>query len=348
MHTPKFRVKRVDIVIWSGGALLLIVGLLVLMFAFEMPVQESDPAPDYNRFRTIYEPSSAASLSDGRIVIVEDESLRPLHLLTPDSTLDFQSKALTTASLIDVVSGKGKAEKLDDLEGLAIDKQDTVYAITSHSRTASGKRTPGREKLVRFRLDGNEIVDLRVYTDLTGELAAAFPALDRAVRERTVKQSKDLNIEALGLSADGRRLLIGLRSPVVDGRALIVVVENRDDVFERGGLPLFAPEPWYLDLDKGGIRALAYDPELEGYLIISQREDQKGKPFKLWFWPGDPAVKPRRVSIAGVENINRAEGITPIVQNGERRLMIVFDDGNRLRRIGGHYRIVDYADLGIE
>ena len=87
---------------------------------------------------------------------------------------------------------------------------------------------------------------------------------------------------------------------------------------------------------------------MKGYLIISQREDPKGKPFKLWFWSGDPAVAPQRVSIAGVENINRAEGITPIVQDGERRLMIVFDDGNRLRRIGGHYRIVDYADLGIE
>ena len=348
MDTPKFRVKRVDIVTWSGGALLLIVGLLVLMFAFEMPVQESNPAPDYNRFLTIFEPSAAASLSDGRIVIVEDESHKPLHLLTPDPKLGYQSRTISTASLIDVVSGKGEVEKLDDLEGLAIDKHDTIYAITSHSRTASGKRTPGREKLIRFRLDGSEIVDLRVYTDLTEELAAALPPLDQAIRERKVKQGKDLNVEALGLSADGRRLLIGLRSPVVDGRALIVVVENRDDVFDRGGLPLFAPEPWYLDLDKGGIRALAYDPELNGYLIISQREDQKGKPFKLWFWSGDPALAPQRVSIAGVENINRAEGITPIIQDGERRLMIVFDDGNRLRRIGGHYRIVDYADLGIE
>jgi len=147
---------------------------------------------------------------------------------------------------------------------------------------------------------------------------------------------------------DGRQLLIGLRSPVIDDKALIVVIENPDEVFEQGGLPLFAPEPWYLDLDKGGIRALTYDPELEGYLIVSRREDKKGKPFKLWFWSGDPAVAPERVSIAGVENINRAEGITPFIQDGERRLLIVFDDGNRLRRIGGHYRIVDYADLGIE
>ncbi|MGB5518943.1 MAG: hypothetical protein WBO73_10835 [Gammaproteobacteria bacterium] len=53
MDTPRFRVKRVDIVIWSGGALLLILGLLVLMFAFEMPVQEEAPAQDYNRFRAI-------------------------------------------------------------------------------------------------------------------------------------------------------------------------------------------------------------------------------------------------------------------------------------------------------
>jgi len=71
-------------------------------------------------------------------------------------------------------------------------------------------------------------------------------------------------------------------------------------------LPLVAPKSWYLDLDNGRIRALAYDPELEGYLIVSRREDKKGKPFKLWFWSGDPAVAPQRVSIASVENINRA------------------------------------------
>ncbi len=347
MNTPRLRVKRVDIVIWSGGALLLILGLLVLVFAFEIPVQESDPAPDYNRFLAIFEPSAAASLSDGRVVVVEDESHKALHLLTPDLTLGFQSRTISTASLIDVLSGKSEVEKLDDLEGLAIDKHDTIYAITSHSPTESGKRKSGREKLIRFRLDGSEIVDLRVYQDLIEELAAALPPLDQAVHERKVK-GRELNIEALGLSADGRRLLIGLRSPVIDDRALIVVVENPDDVFEQGGLVLFAPEPWYLDLDRGGIRALTYDPELEGYLIVSRREDKKGKPFTLWFWSGDPAVKPQRVSIAGVENINRAEGITPIVQDGERRLLIVFDDGNRLRRIGAHYRIVDYADLAVQ
>lgn len=348
MDAPRLCIKRVDVVILSGGALLLLIGILVLTFAFEAPVEEADPAPDYNRFLTIFEPSAAASLSDGRVVVVEDESHRPLHVLRPDRTLGFQSSAISTASLVDVVSGESEVEKLEDLEGLAIDKHDCIYAITSHSRTGSGKRKSGREKLIRFCLDGGEVVDLRVHQDLTEELAAAFPPLDQAAREREVKEGKELNIEALGLSADGRRLLIGLRTPVIDDRALIVVLENPDDVFEQGARPLFAPEPWYLDLDKGGIRSLTYDPELEGYLIISRREDKKGKPFKLWFWSGDPAVEPERVSIAGAENINRAEGITSIVQDGERRLLIVFDDGHRLRRIGGHYRIIDYADLGIE
>jgi hypothetical protein len=347
MDKLKFRVKPVDIVIWSGGVLLLTAGLLLITFAFDMP-QETVPAQDYNRFLAISEPSAAASLSDGRIVVVEDESLKPLHLLTPDSSFGFKSRAIGTKSLMDSLSGNSGIEKLDDLEGLVIDKHDTVYAITSHSRTASGKRKSAREKLIRFRLEGSEIVDLRVYENLTEELAAALPLLGQAIHERKVKEGNGLNIEALELSFDGRRLLIGLRAPVINDKALIVVVENPDDVFKHGGLPLFAPEPFYLDLDKGGIRALTYDPDLEGYLIVSRREDKKGKPFKLWFWSGDPAVAPERISIAGVENINRAEGITPIVQDGERRLLIVFDDGNRMRRIGGHYRIVDYADLSIE
>ena len=347
-NKPVFQMKSVDAVIWSGGALLLTLGLLVLTFAFDNPAYQLQTAPDFNRFLTVYEPSAVAGLSDGRLVVVEDEAHKPLHLLTPNPSLGFQSEAIINSSLTDILSGNAKKERLDDLEGLAIDGRDYVYAITSHARTESGKRKGGREKLVRFRIDGNDLVDLRVFDGLIEELAAAHESLDKAVRERTAKKGKGLNIEALGLDAEGRRLLIGLRSPVVDKQALVVVIDNPDEVFERGARPRFASEPWYLDLDKGGIRALTYDPELQGYLIVSRREDKKGKPFKLWFWSGDPAAKPKRVTIADVENINRAEGITPFLQNGERRLLIAFDNGDRLRRIGGHYRIVDYAELAMD
>jgi hypothetical protein len=343
-----FPARRADVIIWSGGALLLFVGLMVLTFAFQPPSSVPETAPDFNRLLAIYEPSAVASLGDGRIVVAEDESGKPLHLLTSNATLGFQSEPLTTSLLTDVLSGKGKGGKLDDLEGMAVDGRDFIYAVTSHSRTGSGKREAGREKLIRFRVEGTEIADLKVFDGLFDVLAEAHRSLDKAARNRKVGSGEALNIEALGFDASGERLLVGLRSPVVDGHGLIIVIENPDDIFERGARPVIAQEPWFLDLEKGGIRGLVYDPQLEGHLIISRREDKKAKPFKLWFWNGDLAQKPQRVRIADVDNIERAEGITPILQGDARRLLIVFDDGNALRRIGAHYQIFDYDDLDIE
>lgn len=127
-----------------------------------------------------------------------------------------------------------------------------------------------------------------------------------------------------------------------------MAIENPNDIFEKGAAPLITENPWFLSLRKGGIRSLAYDDRLGGYFIISHREDKKGKVFKLWLWKGGTDDRPKRITIDNIDSIDRAEGITPFVDGDERRLLIAFDDGNALRRIGANYQIVDYEDLIIE
>ena len=71
------------------------------------------------------------------------------------------------------------------------------YAITSFSRTDEGFEKGNREKLVRFRVDGDRLVDGRVVRGLKRALTGRHPALARAAAVRDVKNGGGLNIESL-------------------------------------------------------------------------------------------------------------------------------------------------------
>ena len=57
---------------------------------------------------------------------------------------------------------------------------------------------------------------------------------------------------------------------------------------------------------------------------------------------------PRRVRIPHKIDLNHAEGITPIRQDGFNGILIVFDDGNAFKRKGGHYLLLSYDQLKID
>ena len=60
------------------------------------------------------------------------------------------------------------------------------------------------------------------------------------------------------------------------------------------------------------------------------------------------AQAPRRVRIPHKKDLNHAEGITPIRQDGFNGILIVFDDGNAFKRKGGHYLLLSYDQLKID
>ena len=125
---------------------------------------------------------------------------------------------------------------------------------------------------------------------------AAHPALKEAAEVADVKDGNGLNIEGLAFDAGGERLLVGFRGPLVDGKAMLVAIENVDEVFDKGAEPRIADEAILLDLGGDGIRGMTYDPRLEGFLIISGPLEQvEDVPFRLWFWsrPGGAAAAAR-------------------------------------------------------
>lgn len=287
----------------------------------------------------IYEPSAIQQLPDGRFLVVEDEKTQPFSLVTIHADGSVASSPLATTT--------PDFNELDDLEGLAMDSAGFIYAITSHSRNKSGAEKKSREKLVRFRIEGDRAVAPVVVTKLKAALTAAHPVLATAAAVSDVKADGGLNIEALEMAPDRQRLLIGLRSPLLERRAIIASIENPTAVFAAGEAPRIAPRLVTLDLGGHGIRGLSYVPALKGYLVVSGPVAREQVQFQLWFWSGQAAERPRRVSVPGLAGFEHAEGVSPATIDGRQRIVIVSDDGSRKDGRFARYLLLDPGQLQI-
>jgi hypothetical protein len=288
-------------------------------------------------------------LADGRFIVVEDEQRHPIDLLTLQQDGRFSAAALFPKELFDKDGPAAEFRKLDDLEALDVDDRGRVYALTSHSRTGKGNAKQEREKLVRFEVDGDELRDPRVVQDLKKQLMAAHPVLKAAAEIEDVKDGNGLNIEGLAFDAERARLLVGFRGPLVDGKAMLVAIENVDEVFETGAEPRIAQGAILLDLGGEGIRGMTHDPRLDGFLIIGGPLEQvEDVPFHLWFWQGQADQPPRRVTVPGLNGFEHAEGITQARWRGEERILIVSDDGDMDAGKSAQYLMLDYDQLVIK
>jgi hypothetical protein len=301
----------------------------------------NESSPAFKPLPGIYEPSAIQQLPDGRFLVVEDEKEHPFSLVTVGADGAVRTEALT-AGLLQMFS---PFWKLDDLEGLAVDRAGWVYGITSHSRDDDGDEKKSREKLVRFRVEGERVVDPKVVGGLKQALASRHPVLAAASEVRDVKECGGLNIEALEVSPDGQRLMIGFRSPLRDGRALIASVENASEVFDSDAVPRIAPLLQELDLGGHGIRGLSYVPSLGAYLVVGGPTSREPANFDLWRWSGRSGEPAHRVTVPGLRGFEKAEGVSPAVVGGVERIIIVSDDGNRdAGRAAGHL-LLDPAQL---
>ena len=289
----------------------------------------------------IYEPSAIQQLPDGRFLVVEDEREHPLSLVEIGADGTVNSRALAPGWF----EGNDTFWKLDDLEGLTLDSAGFVYAITSHSRDGDGEQKKSRDKLVRFRIDGNRVEAPLVAKGLRAALLAAHPVLASAAEIGDVKGGGGLNIEALEMAPDRSRLLIGFRSPLLGGQALIASLGNPVGLFEAGEPPHVLPRLDRLDLGGDGLRGMGWVPALNGYVLISGPVARQQVPFQLWFWGGMTGQPARRITVPGHPGFEHAEGVSPAILDGRPRLVIVSDDGSREQKRYGRYLVLDIARL---
>jgi hypothetical protein len=140
-----------------------------------------------------------------------------------------------------------------------------------------------------------------------------------------------LDIQGLAAHRDGRGLLIGLRGPTRDGKALVIPFDNADRVLLGIARAAFG-EPIPLDLGGRGIASLDWVPGLHSYFVVGAPAPGVEGSWKLYRWSGDAGTSPVFVQDVG------GDGFEPEAMAASpdgRRLVLLSDDGDRLLDVAG-------------
>ena len=295
-----------------------------------------------NMFNGVFEPSAVQQLPDGKLLIAEDEPNHAFSIISIDKTGRFvEDEALDTRVIT------GFKRRLSDLEALARDEEGFIYALTSHSRTRKGNRSPDREHLMRFKIQDGNVLGLTSYDNLTQVLETDHKLHD-LIRERTKAEVSfdEINIEGMAFDPVKKRLVLGFRDPEFNNMAFVAFISNPKDVFERNAKPEF-DEVAVIDIDGGGIRSLNYDPVLKTYVIANEVKDENGQNFsQLWTWSGNPTDEPQKISLPNLQHITNVEAVDSIIVNGKPQMILMGDEGNASQKITAKYMLVDYSQLG--
>lgn len=211
---------------------------------------------------------------------------------------------------------------IEDIEGMTTDGP-SFYVVSSQSRP----KAITMEGLVRFKFDhrSQSIAAAESISGLKKFLVENVAEL----RQTGEKNGKDggLNIEGLAWDPRGGRLLLGLRSPIVDGHALVVPLRLRDrgGAFSLDNLEVENSKAIRLPLGGVGIRGIEYDGRAKVFRIISgAAENQDQTDFVLWEWNGSeqqPTVRETK----RFEKSLKPEGVARATAGGHDFLIVVFD-----------------------
>lgn len=269
------------------GILMLLTVQVVTYIMPMISISETVHAPMISNqretFDAIYESSGIGKLPDGRVLVIKGEDKRALSIIEVQADGTVKEDDMLDTVLLDAFN-----VRLEDLEALTIDKEGVVYAITSFRRTNRGRRIQAKERLIRFKVEENRIVEPKVYRGLGDFIATS--GINKA--------GANIAIEGLTFDAKEQRLLVAFSSPVAEGKAIVMVIENPRELFTTNAEIKVSTKPQLLDLDGAGILSITYDSYLKGYLVSSKPSESNHESHsRLWFWDGKSTSKPRRAML---------------------------------------------------
>lgn len=261
------------------------------------------------------DPSGAVALGGGRLAVADDED----NLLRI-----YQRSGKGPLRAIDVSTALGGGDAEDEVDFEAATRiGDVAYWVASHARTRSGKFDQRRMAFVASRLpsmSGTFSVVGEPYRNLRDDLLAAPALVDLGLKSASqlpAGHAGALNIEGMTATPD-RRLLLGFRGPTPGGRALVVPIDNPEQI-PWGSAPKFG-QPLLLDLGGLGIRALSW---WKGRYLISAGPSDRGElALYSWLGPGHPVV----LILSDLRGLNPEAFYTP--EDGDD-ILVLSDDGTR-------------------
>ena len=213
------------------------------------------------------------------------------------------------------------ATSIVDLEGITSDGTH-FYVVGSQSK-ATGTDQAG---LARFTFDAasQRAVGTQSASGLKKFLADNVAELKGL--ENTKYKDGGINVEGIAWDPQNKRLLLGLRSPVVDGQALIVPLKLRDAgaAFSFDNLEVEGRKALRVPLNGAGIRSIEYDEAKKAFFLITGAGPNSEKmDFKLWEWSGTEAPALREMNT--FDRRLKPEGITRVANGDKDFVFIVFD-----------------------
>ena len=209
-----------------------------------------------------------------------------------------------------------------DLEGITTDGV-YFYVVGSQSKPTGGDLT-GLARF-KFNAENQQVADTQSISGLKKFLADNVDEL-RGMHD-TSYDDGGINVEGLAWDPSGKRLLLGLRSPVVDGQALIVPLKLRDPqgAFSFDNMEVEGRKAIRLALGGAAIRSMEYDELRKTFRLITGAGPNAEKmDFKLWEWSADGKAPALRETDSFDRRL-KPEGITRVTSGDQNYTFIVFD-----------------------
>ena len=280
----------------------------------------------------ICDASGAVLIGPGstRFLVANDEDTSITSLRLYDAAAD--GSPLATYPLDSEVLKLDPDEPEMDLEASAW-LGERIWWIGSHSRSKRGKPRPSRQRLFATRMEsGVPVISGQPYCHLLRDVSREL-GLD--LDNGHAPKDGGLSIEGLAAMRDMGGLLIGLRSPLLDGKALLISLLNAPAVVDGGADPRFG-EPSRLDLGGLGIRSIDYWSKRRTYLILAGPPGGTAADVALLSWSGSESDRPHSVEGIPLGDIVPEDDVTPealMICEKTDTIYILLDEGNR--RTGG-------------
>ena len=252
--------------------------------ALIFPSEATPPNADFIEYPEMCDPSAAVAITDALFIVASDEDniLRVYKRDTSDAPQRFDLNSFL----------RPDDHPETDIEG-GTRIGDRIFWIGSHGRNAKGQLRPSRHRLfaTTVTVEGNNVTVVPVgqpCTRLLEDLAQA-PALRKydldSASKRAPEDEGGLNIEGLAATPKST-LMIGFRNPIPDGKALIVSLDNPEQVVD--GERAILGTPIELSLGGLGIRSIEYRERQARYLIVAGPYNDDGN-VSLFDWSGKPS-----------------------------------------------------------
>lgn len=217
---------------------------------------------------------------------------------------------------------------IEDPEGITTD--GTHFYIVGSQSKGKGTEQAG---LVRFKFDPKtlSVSEVETISELKKFLVEHVAGLQDMGDKKGKKDG--INIEGLAWDAQGNRLLLGLRSPLVNDQALVIALKMNDprSSFSYQNFKTDETQAIKLPLGGLGIRSIEYDNHVQAFRIIAGATENQGKTdFRLWEWSeakGQTALR----EVKTFDRKLKPEGITGATVGDQSFTFVVFDTSRYMR-----------------